>query len=255
MNLLLLRGLHREARHWGEFPTLLKTISGHQVFTLDLPGYGAHVQFSAPPTISQNTDFLRQKWLDLCQSAPSNAPWGVVAISLGGMVALDWTERYPNDFKLRVLINSSVGGWSPLWHRLRPQALIYLLANALSWTDAQRERVGLRMTSNLPLHGRRRALARNLEILNASAPKRANAVRQLLAAIKYQAPPHKSHDYPGKTLVLRSEHDRMVHPHASRVIADRTQATLISHFTAGHDLPLDDPEWTAQVISDWINTS
>ena len=47
MSWILLRGLTREARHWGAFTSLLAQRSGEDVVTLDLPGSG---EFAALPS-------------------------------------------------------------------------------------------------------------------------------------------------------------------------------------------------------------
>src|SRR5690606_22224052 len=50
-----------------------------------------------------------------------------VSISLGGMISAEWMKRHPKDFLNATLINTSMGGISPLHHRLRPSALLHLL--------------------------------------------------------------------------------------------------------------------------------
>jgi pimeloyl-ACP methyl ester carboxylesterase len=76
-----------------------------------------------------------------------------------------------------------------------------------------------------------------------------NVVRQLVAAVRYRADP----DLPVPLLVLASQNDRMVDPSASRAIAYRVPgATLKEHPSAGHDLPLDDPQWVLEQIAAWM---
>ena len=60
---LLLRGLAREARHWGRFTQLLSEKLTAEVHTLDLIGVGTELGRTVPLTISGITDDLRARWL------------------------------------------------------------------------------------------------------------------------------------------------------------------------------------------------
>ena len=52
MNLLLIRGLSREMRHWGDFASSLESsITGLNVHRLEMPGAGTKMNVSAPLTI------------------------------------------------------------------------------------------------------------------------------------------------------------------------------------------------------------
>jgi pimeloyl-ACP methyl ester carboxylesterase len=68
----------------------------------------------------------------------------------------------------------------------------------------------------------------------------ANALRQLAAAARYSASPMRPAT---PTLVLTSARDRLVDSSCSRKLAQAWQAGLAVHPSAGHDLPLDDPDW------------
>jgi hypothetical protein len=47
--------------------------------------------------------------------------------------------------------------------------------------------------------------------------------------------------------------DKLVNPHCSRTLAQQWQAPLRAHDSAGHDLTLDEPDWVAQQVRDWIS--
>jgi pimeloyl-ACP methyl ester carboxylesterase len=64
---------------------------------------------------------------------------------MGGMVALEWALHHPLEVNGLVLINSSLGGISPFWRRLRPGAL-GPLARALIAGSAEREALIHRLT-------------------------------------------------------------------------------------------------------------
>jgi pimeloyl-ACP methyl ester carboxylesterase len=75
-----------------------------------------------------------------------------------------------------------------------------------------------------------------------------NFGRQLTAAALYQPRLPEPHQ---PVLLLNSEKDRMVDPSCSVEIANRWGAPLVRHPTAGHDLPLDEPAFTAREIAKW----
>jgi hypothetical protein len=50
---------------------------------------------------------------------------------------------------------------------------------------------------------------------------------------------------------LNSLGDRLVDPACSQAIGQHWETELIQHPTAGHDLPLDDGEWTTEKIAEW----
>ena len=90
-NILLIRGLSREASHWGTFPEQLSNETGLKVFSIDLPGAGEFHQLNAPLSISGNTKFLRKRWSTL--KCENEGEWFILGVSLGGMVCLDWAHK------------------------------------------------------------------------------------------------------------------------------------------------------------------
>jgi hypothetical protein len=77
------------------------------------------------------------------------------------------------------------------------------------------------------------------------------AWHQIVAAARYR---RRSLPHPDAALVLVSANDGMVHPSCSRAIAAMMGVPVREHPTAGHDLPLDEPEWTASQIKAWIQS-
>jgi pimeloyl-[acyl-carrier protein] methyl ester esterase len=53
--------------------------------------------------------------------------------------------------------------------------------------------------------------------------------------------------------VLASPQDRMVSVNCSRAIAEKWQAPIVEHPTAGHDLSADDPKWLVSEISKFVS--
>ncbi|MBC7397056.1 MAG: alpha/beta hydrolase [Bdellovibrionales bacterium] len=246
MKWLILRGLIREQRHWGNFPQvfeerLKKTDAQSRVYTLDFPGFGKEASRTSPFTISGIVDDLRKRWIRLS----AGEDWSVLSISMGGMVALDWSARYPNDFKKLVLINSSIRETSAFYRRLKPknyQTFVTFLFN--SEVRAQEEAI-LRMTTNLE----EVAIKARAEFYSGFAlpVRKRDAVAQLYSAATFKAP--------GKigvpALVLASRQDQLVDVSCSIELAKKYRAEIRLHPNANHDLPMDEPDWVSEQVSEW----
>ena len=77
-----------------------------------------------------------------------------------------------------------------------------------------------------------------------------NITKQVLAGARYRAPKKLNGI---RTLVLASMRDHLTHPSCSWELARRYSAALAFHDIAGHDLPLDAPEWVADQVNYWLN--
>jgi len=243
---VLLRGLTRESRHWGEFPDLLRAqIGDGRVIALDLPGNG---RLNAQPSPTRVEDAagvcreaLRQRGL--------SPPYHLLAMSLGAMVALAWATAHAEDLQGCVLINTSSRTFSPWFRRLKPRNAGRLLA-LLSSNDPQAiEAIVLSLTSRHPTHPPADVLAQWVGWRVENPVSRANALRQLWAAARF-SPPREAPTVP--MLVLAGAGDTLVDPRCSSQLAAHWGAELRIHPTAGHDLPLDDGAWVAQQVSRWL---
>jgi len=76
-----------------------------------------------------------------------------------------------------------------------------------------------------------------------------NALRQLLAAMRYRAPPAAPRS---AVLLLASRHDRLVSSRCSEAIATAWRVPLKMHSFAGHDLALDDAGWVIEQVLAWV---
>ena len=243
--LVLLRGLVREARHWGDVGERLQRRLGRgdSVIALDLPGNGLRHAETSPMTVHGLLASCRAE----LRRREVQPPLVLVAMSLGAMVALQWCEEAPGELAGCVLVNTSLRGISPLRQRLRPRnwpALLRLLASGIP--PLQRERLVLMLTSSEPW--RHAAVADAWAAYARSHPvRRSNAVRQLVAAMLYTAAPPTS----VPTLVLASAGDRLVDPRCSQELARRWRLPIGLHPEAGHDLPLDDPQWFVAWVMGW----
>lgn len=202
---------------------------------LDLPGVGTERDRPAPTSIAATVEDLRAR-LDRDQH-----PLGIFAPSLGGMIALDWAARWPDDFARVVVCNTSARDLAGPFERFSPASLRTTVLAVTAGSRLARERHVLGLVSNTEA-GRSRA-----EVFAGFEPAIGVNVllRQLWAGSRVVAP--ASLAIP--SLVLCSKGDRLCSPIASYRLAERLGARVVEHPTAGHDLPLDDPDWVCQQIA------
>src|SRR5690606_9448607 len=115
-------------------------------------------------------------------------------------------------------------------------------------TDALiRETQILRMTSNRQSQIEKYAVPFS-EFSNQYKVFAKNLFRQLVLAgeIRIEPNPFKN------VLVVYSEKDRFVSSKCSKVIANEFKYMSASHPTAGHDLPLDEPQWLLETIDNFF---
>ncbi|MGK5004032.1 alpha/beta fold hydrolase [Janthinobacterium sp. LB2P70] len=246
---ILLRGLMREQRHWGNFPaTLARALPGAHIVTPDLPGNGTrHAQDSATRVAAMVED-CRQELL--ARGIP--APYHLLALSLGGMVAVEWANRYPQEIARCVLINTSMRPFSPFHQRLRWQNYGALLRQLALGDQRSQESLILRLTSRRHAHGNPALLADWCTYQQQYPVSRRNALRQLLSAARYRAPAIRP---PMPVLVMAGALDRLVDHRCSQRLARAWQADCLIHGDAGHDLPLDEGQWVAQSVARWLGVA
>lgn len=246
MRFVLLRGLARETGHWLGFPDVLRQEMGAdcEVFCVDFPGCGEHYEAPALNAVDAMTDHARQRLanqgIDLDQEAVY-----LIGVSMGGMVALDWLARFPNEVAGVVLINSSAGH-QPFWWRLRPRAWFSFLL-ALTLPPTRREAWVLRKVSNC-VEDYPQFLCQWQLIQQQRPVSRTTILTMLKAAARFQPRIIEG----AKGLVLGSSADRLVSVKASQDLARRYGWPLVIHPHAGHDLPLDDAPWIALRIHQWL---
>lgn len=243
---LLLRGLGRETRHWGHFATTLAQ-AGFLVRMLDLPGMGSERDRHSLPSIEAITDDIRGRWLKERGHAQDARSAGLLAVSLGGMVALDWAARYPEDFQRAVIINTS-SSLNPFYQRMRPAALLDLLSTMLKSKRQAQEGIHARVCNS---DAKREETLRLWARIEESAPlKTGELLRQVIAAARFRPPQHIQIPL----LFLASSRDRLVDPECSRSLARLYSAPLLMHPWGGHDLPLDDADWIVGRVQAFCRT-
>lgn len=236
----LLRGLARESGHWDpEFISLMQ--SQYDLIWLDYPGCGPFLNDSFPKTPDELL-------LQLNKQIHTTEKIFLVAVSLGGMVALKWAEKFPEKFSGIVLVNSSMADLNPFYQRLKPQAILALLQASTQYNTPAAETRIVNLISN---HSEKRAktIERWIEIAKLRPMSKRNALRQLAMAAKFRSPkaPLK---VPMQILV--SENDRLASAKCSQQIAVKYAAPIAIHATGGHDLMIDDPQWVSEQIQAFI---
>lgn len=243
---IIIRGLGREQRHWGDFPAELKAAapSPCDIFSIDMPGNGELVDRESPMTLKPYADYL--------QSVLNTLPLGhyddvrLVAISMGAMVVLKWLEnRGHSVISSFTLINTSCGMLSPFYKRLIPSAIPFLTTSMGKGDIRAKEMAVLNLVSN-----NEQARAANIDRWVAIHRDRTtlpgNLVRQMLASASFRQ--LKKPALKDRIALVSSTADRMVHYSCSENLATFLGCPLTLHDSAGHDIPLDDPVWLAGTI-------
>ncbi len=239
MTWVWLRGLARESGHWGGLPRLAELAMDEQVITLDLPGVGTKCQRDCPLNIHDIVAELTEETANLTEIR-------LMGVSLGGLIALHWAA-HDQRIKQLVLINAS-SRLNFLYHRLKLNSAWHLLTAFTSnrCVEEQEQRV-LEVVSNEPVRARQ-IVSLWAEIARRRPVTLRLVFRQLLLASFAGLPKRRDLKH-CQIKVIASRSDRLVAPVCSKKLADYFDSPLVSHPSAGHDLPLDDPEWLLQQIA------
>lgn len=246
LNWILVRGLARETRHWADFPSKLKDRYPESIIeVLELPGVGKKAHLKSETSIEGFVKSLRSEFLYLKEQNPGK--WGLIAVSLGGMVGLGWQQYFPEDFNCLITINSSAGNLSLPWERLSGEA-IQKIAKLFFKNDLyEREKVILELTTNLT--DINDDLVKKWVSFSEEKPlTREVFLKQIFAASRFQVPKQINLPYQ----IILAEGDRLTKPACSKKLADHFSLPYYSHASAGHDLPLDDPDWLVDSIDQWM---
>lgn len=247
---VFIRGLARERRHWHQFPQSFAAKIDHCVtHAFDLPGTGMAYDQAAPLSIQANMMSLRERYFRLHR--PGARPTFLFAISMGAMVAVEWARQFPDEISGLVLVNTSFANFSRFTERLKPEQWLTLLRIAQEPDLKAREMKVLAMTTNLVV-GKDQIAADFAKLSLENPISKQTAIRQLIAAANYKAPQESPHS---KILLLAGGRDRMVSSDCSLAISKKWQCPLHVHPTAGHDLPLDAPQWAIGKVKEWLHES
>ena len=228
----------RSQFHWKSFPEFLKSeLKLNSVQTVELPGNGFLYTQKSPTSIDTAVEKLRSQI-----SGAKTEAFGLIGISLGGMLTTRWAQLYPLEVSHLVLINSS-STLSPFNQRLRSANYPSVVRHLLFGNPAASEEFILRTTSNSEGLWRPQ-LTENIEFLKTHPLSAFNFFRQLNLAGQTDFV-----DVPkAAKLILTSKADRLVSSECSERISQLWSCEIRKHETAGHDLPLDDAGWLVENI-------
>ncbi len=236
----LLRGLGRESAHWDpQFIQLMQ--AQYELILLDYPGSGRFNKMEFPTS----TDALL---MHLNEQIKGLEPVFLVAVSLGGMVALKWAEQNPEKFLGLVLMNSSVSDLNPFYQRLKPQAMMALIQATMQGTLERAEKFIVELVSN-DSKQHPATISRWVQVAKERPIDLKNVFKQLKFAARFQSP---SSPLKVPLQLLASEQDRLASVECSRRIAAKYHVPLTIHATAGHDLVIDDAAWVSEQIQEFI---
>jgi pimeloyl-ACP methyl ester carboxylesterase len=240
MNALFIRGLTRESRHWHGLEKKFQ-LENPQVLvhSIDLPGAGAFYQLTSPTNLDEYVFFLREKLKGVKNSGATS----LIGISMGGMIALRWAQLFPAELNKIFVINTSAGNLSGLTERFNLGEYKKLLGILLSVDPLLKEERILKLTTE------KLAISKDIldqfSAIQTSCPVNfRSSFNQLWAASTFKI----DHPLNIPTVVISALKDRLTSYKCSKILADTIGAELITHPDAGHDLPLDDPDWLLSVL-------
>lgn len=244
----LLRGLTREAGHWGTTSEnkLKKYFPNAVVHYLDLPGAGKFHKVKAYSSVSKMVDFMRaydQK--NFTDTTKTNI---ILSSSLGGIVAMDWITRYPKDFDGAVLMSSSFKKICDFNERVQPEVRDEMFKTIFMRDVYKKENIVVKINSNDSSAWEARSVEWT-NIQKKNPMKKINVIRQTIAGLRYVAPTTKPVI---PILFLASRADRMVCVSCSEKISKEFGGTLRLTDKAGHSLPDDAPEWLVAEVGTWM---
>lgn len=239
MRWVFLRGLGREAGHWGDFTARCEAQLGVKALCLDFPGAGAFCCDRSPDSIAGIVAHLRQQ---LQRQVAPGEPLVLVGLSMGAMAALELALTDSERVSALVLINPS-SRLNHFYQRLRWRSFLPVIKTLLDPNTRRCERRILKMVCN-DAQVRHNLIEPWSEIQHARPVAKKNLIAQLRAASGY-----KLRDVPAvPTRILYSHRDRMVDRVCSETLAAFLSCEAIAHDTAGHDLPADDGDWVIRQL-------
>ncbi len=249
-NWLLLGPLARECAFWdGASAQLVEHLRAVQpqarLFELDLPGTGSHWRESSASHIALLLEQLR----DRVRQSGLVAPFGLIASSWAGCLATEWARRYPSEVGALVLISPAMRPFTRVLRSVRPSlwstALALLLGRRSPLDRDQRL-----WRSHTQLRQPSAALLQQWRELRRLHPTRARTgLAQVMAVWRYQSSRRRPH---AQVLLLAGKGDAWMDWRVSAAISRAWGAALRLHPEAGHDLLLDDPQWVARSLAEWL---
>jgi len=249
MNIFLLRGLTRESGHWGMAFTenLMKEFPNAKLSFLDLPGSGIYNNEKAALTVNGIMEFMRTREIENINKMKGKNV--IMATSLGGMVAVEWIDKYPQDFQGLVMISASFNGICRMDERAKKEIRKEMFAVMFEKDMKAREMILLKINSNDTVNFNSN-LNEWTDVQERRPMTKANILRQTIAGMRYSAPENMP-DIP--TLIIGSKGDRLVAETCIIKVHNEFGGSLVWHETSGHGVPIDAPEWLVSEFKIWVD--
>jgi pimeloyl-ACP methyl ester carboxylesterase len=250
LNWLLLGPLARECAFWdGASQQLVEHLQVVQpqarLFELDLPGTGN--QWREPS--ASHVGLLLQQLRERVQQAGLAGPFGLIASSWAGCLATEWARQHPAEVGALVLISPAMRPFTHVLRSVRPglwSTALALLLGRRSPLDRDRRL----WRSHTRLRTPSAALLQQWRDLRRAHPTRARTgIAQVLAVWRYESSRRRPHT---RVLLLAGKGDEWMDWRVSAAISRAWGAALRLHPEAGHDLLLDDPQWVARSLAEWL---
>lgn len=239
--LLLLRGLGRSSRHWGELRELLAR--SFYLLLTDNRGVGR----SDAPWPPYSTPMMADDHVAILDAA-GVARTHVFGISLGGMIAQQLAIRHPARVDRVILGCTTPGGRHG---ERRPGTIKALLRASLTGERGMRSIAPLLLSAET-LRAHPELVDQSIAIARSEPRQRRGMVGQLLAARNHNAW-HQLPQIVAPTLVVTGTADLLIPPGNSTKIAERIPGARLHLIEgAGHDFPADRPDETATVIAEFL---
>ncbi len=239
---IFLRGLGRHSGHWGNFLQFFHhAFPSDEIELLEIRGNGSLAHSTSWRNVRDNVRDLRARSRFLEQGHSVC----ILSLSLGSMIAVEWAKNFPEEVSALVTINTSDRGNSPWTDRMKP--LHYLdVVKLLRGSQSQLDKEKCVLKAARDYFIERNQIAPDFQSFPRTS--KTNFLRQLFTAAIYEFPTQRPKT---EILILCSKGDRLVSSECSKRIAKMWILKPLVHPTAGHDLPLDDPQWICDQLTCW----
>jgi len=244
----LIRGLTREAGHWGStFDGLLnERFDKPQITYMDLPGSGIFYDKKASVKLSKMSEQTRSYYLETIKKSKDKKI--VVATSLAGMMMLEWSQKYNEDFDAIVLSAVGLKKVCTSKERVSPSAKRKMFNIGTTFNLKEKERKIYQINSNNEVK-ENKVVDNWVEIQEKRPMSFFNTMKQALSGLFYNPQITKSKI---PILVLGSKKDAVVSEECIKKVALHLGAKYKLHETSGHGIPIDAPDWMADSIQEWL---
>jgi pimeloyl-[acyl-carrier protein] methyl ester esterase len=241
-------GLTKSGEYWDpDFVTALqKDFNPSEIIAFDLPGSGEFLNQKSPTSIDGIVETTRKNYENFFKNKTEK--YLLISVSLGGMVATSWLEKYESDFDDFVIINSSFKNLSSLTKRVQPMAMLKFFKVAFTNDIYKKERSVVSMTSNNnsrkdKTHIRWASISqkKNMSLMN--------MIRQTWAGFKYRL----TYKPNIPSLIIASRHDKLAHYTCSENLHKfwNKDYFLYQDEIIGHGIHLDAPFRLSETIKSW----